>query len=267
MRMVRVVSRVGTAAILVVSGVYLVLYLYRWEWNRALIAGVFFLAAEIAVVGIMLADRLSDQARPVPGGAERATGAAGSAPRFPWLEPDRLSVFVPVLIGAGALVSIGAYLIERVARATAPAGPSPVLARLAAGADDPPAAARRPRPLALIGLGAAAVVLAVGLQVLADLAQARNDPPRAGWQTEIELEISQKRATASTLRQAERLVLLCVPEGYDATLGPPAGDAITLTVTPAPGRTDHRKLIGCLSDARLDRVLVDLGDVTSTPVG
>ena len=34
-----------------ISGTYLVVYLYRWEWNRAVISGVFFLAAEIAYVG------------------------------------------------------------------------------------------------------------------------------------------------------------------------------------------------------------------------
>ena len=35
-------------------------YLYRWEWNRALISGVIFLAAEVAVIGWFLNSRVSD---------------------------------------------------------------------------------------------------------------------------------------------------------------------------------------------------------------
>jgi hypothetical protein len=33
------------------SGAYIFIYLYRWEWNRALIAGMIFIAAEIASTG------------------------------------------------------------------------------------------------------------------------------------------------------------------------------------------------------------------------
>lgn len=265
MRVLGVIARVGTAAMLVVSAVYVMLYLYRWEWNRAMIAGVFFLAAEIAAVGIVLADRL----RPSGGQVELSRPTVDTGPpRFGWLEPDRLSVFVPVLIGAGAIVSLGAYVIERVARATAPAGPSPLLAPLWPHPEAVPVAGhRRHGFLAVLAVGLAAAVLAVGLREVADLAQARAEPPREGWQTVIDLEIRQKRALASTERQAERLILLCVPERFRAELAPPRGEAIELVVTPAPGRTDRRKLVGCLADVRLDRVLVDVERVSSVPTG
>ena len=51
----RVASRLLLVGVLVASGGYVLVYLYRWEWNRALMAGVFFLAAEIALVGAALA--------------------------------------------------------------------------------------------------------------------------------------------------------------------------------------------------------------------
>jgi hypothetical protein len=38
---------------------------------------------------------------------------------FKWLSPDRSNVFVPVLLGAGVIVSGIAWLVERIARATA----------------------------------------------------------------------------------------------------------------------------------------------------
>ena len=34
-------------------------YLYRWEWNRAIVAGIIFLAAEVGLLGAALFSRLS----------------------------------------------------------------------------------------------------------------------------------------------------------------------------------------------------------------
>lgn len=154
------------------SGWYVAVYLARWEWNRALMAGVIFLAAELGLLGLMLLDRMArlerrlDEPRPVApraagspvrslpvswaGGMEataataatEATEPAGPGHRrtvrtepdprvlarvraaappsrrpFAWLDPaDRLSVFVPVLLGAGVLLSGVAWLVERIAR-------------------------------------------------------------------------------------------------------------------------------------------------------
>ena len=53
--------RVGLAialGTLVVSGYYVLAYLYWWEWNRALIAGVFFLAIEAAIGVLLVLGRL-----------------------------------------------------------------------------------------------------------------------------------------------------------------------------------------------------------------
>lgn len=116
------------AATLAGSGTYLFVYLYRWEWNRAIIAGVFFLAAQMALSTSAVLGRL----RSVEA-AQRSQGASPqvvshlreSAPpprdAFAWLrpQPDRLGVFVPILMGAGFVLSGLAWLVERLARATA----------------------------------------------------------------------------------------------------------------------------------------------------
>ena len=41
-----------------VCGVYAIVYLVRWEWNRAIIAGLFFVAVEVVVATSLLLERL-----------------------------------------------------------------------------------------------------------------------------------------------------------------------------------------------------------------
>lgn len=113
------------------SGVYLFVYLYRWEWNRALIAGVFFLAAQMAlstgaVLGRLRALETAQRQAP-PGEASprvlHHVREAAPPPRdhFAWLRPqtERMGVFVPILMGAGFVLSGLAWLVERIARSTA----------------------------------------------------------------------------------------------------------------------------------------------------
>ena len=116
---------------LAASGTYTFVYLYRWEWNRALMSAAIFIAAEIAVMGSLLAQRLkvlSDRIDGRDAGApashtvrlDRIQAAAPPArANFAWLSrPDQMNVFVPVLMGAGVLLSGVAWLVERIARVT-----------------------------------------------------------------------------------------------------------------------------------------------------
>jgi hypothetical protein len=116
------------------SGYYFFAYLVRWEWNRALTSGVILLAAEIGLVGALVLDRigrLRNSLAPVPPGrreprAQVLARIRESAPahrnHFAWLRPDSTNVFVPVLLGAGVILSGVAWLVERLARATAGRG-------------------------------------------------------------------------------------------------------------------------------------------------
>ena len=112
------------------AGWYVFVYLYRWEWNRAIVAGVIFLAAEVALLGSVIITRLSTLSR-------RLDGMVGSPPAgppdervlrrlrdhapepakpFAWLGHSQTNVFVPVLLGAGVVLSGLAWLVDRVAR-------------------------------------------------------------------------------------------------------------------------------------------------------
>jgi hypothetical protein len=99
----------------------------------ALTAGLFFIAAEVGLVAVYLAgrirrleDRLERGSTPSSGAAVtqvRARLAESGAGRdhFAWMRPhlERTNVFIPVLMGAGVILSGLAWLVERVARFTA----------------------------------------------------------------------------------------------------------------------------------------------------
>jgi hypothetical protein len=115
-------------ATLAASGTYTFVYLYRWEWNRALMSAAIFVAAEVAVIGSLLAQRLRMitqrlDAQEATAQSVRLERIRSSAPparvNFAWLsKPEQMNVFVPVLMGAGVLMSGIAWLVERLARAT-----------------------------------------------------------------------------------------------------------------------------------------------------
>jgi hypothetical protein len=116
-----------TVLVLAASGSYLLVYLYRWEWNRALVAGVIFVAAEVAIVATALLRRLraleqrfDELAHATPTSLARIQQAAPppSSPHFEWLDPTQMNVFVPVLLGAGVILSLVAHGVERLASAT-----------------------------------------------------------------------------------------------------------------------------------------------------
>jgi hypothetical protein len=113
---------------LAASGAYTFVYLYRWEWNRALMSAAIFVAAEVAVMGSVLAERLKSinkrlDAQDDGARRQRVDRIRETAPparvSFDWLaRPQQMNVFVPVLMGAGVLMSGLAWVVERLARAT-----------------------------------------------------------------------------------------------------------------------------------------------------
>ncbi|MGH9113598.1 MAG: hypothetical protein ACRDZN_15080 [Acidimicrobiales bacterium] len=122
----RVIRALVGGLTLAASGSYTFIYLYRWEWNRALISAAIFIAAEVAVMGSLLAERLkvigkrldaqSTQRQRLDRIRETAPPAKVS---FDWLaRPQQMNVFVPVLMGAGVLMSGLAWVVERLAKST-----------------------------------------------------------------------------------------------------------------------------------------------------
>jgi hypothetical protein len=131
MRAGRIAAALG-GVMMFFTALYFFVYLWRWEWNRALIAGVLFVATEVAMASAVVLSRLRRMEEriqaPDPAVLARIRETAPPAhDHFEWLSPrsGRLGVFVPVLIGMGVVASGLAWLVERLARATA----KPVLER------------------------------------------------------------------------------------------------------------------------------------------
>lgn len=116
------------------SASYLFVYVYRWEWHRALLVGILFLAALVTLSAAVVLRKLSQLEARLPGSAgahdeQRVLDHLRSAPvtstPFPWMRHDlleRTNIFIPVLLGGGVLASGLAWLLERVAGRSARAG-------------------------------------------------------------------------------------------------------------------------------------------------
>jgi hypothetical protein len=124
-----IMRRIGSLVLVVtmlIAGGYALVYFARWEWNRALVSGVVFVAAEVAVATGAVLRRLSRvEARlgeePPDGDPTETSGDdRPEAEEFRWLalEPDRFGVFIPILMGGGILVSAITWVLERISQRT-----------------------------------------------------------------------------------------------------------------------------------------------------
>lgn len=273
------------AVVLVASGVYLLVYLYRWEWNRAMISGLFFVSAEVALVGSAILRRIARLERRLDG-----TGRTTATPvverdseegPFAWLQTDGAEVFVPVLLGIGVILSAFAYVIERIAGLTAgvtgDAGASRRLRRLDSVAGGPtlggggaavafvPPAERHVRAGHVVAWAIVVLVsvtfLATAINLLAEFTQYRPAPPPVGGHSTYDLVIEVRNGSGGELSIARALWFSCSNDlASDSTvrIEPGSGGHVTLTVAPEVATNDDRRFTGCLEDAQLDRVLVDV---------
>ena len=287
-RVARLFGRLLGLVVLVASGAYLLIYLYRWEWNRALVAGIMFVSAEVAIASGVILSRLRAIEDHLARGQPPAPTTAAASPErrspFAWLKPDpgQMGVFIPVLLGAGVVLSTLAYLVERIARFTA----APVaehdladrLATLAPAADGlvppvgaPPEPAHTPGepaeqpgrdPFRLAALWVTIVVLAIatviGIDFLRDETMSTPDPPDPDAVMVLTLDIDTREAFGSVDDLGEALYVACrvrLPDDtqlIESTETP--GGLGRLVVAPALGTTSKRRFVGCLEDATIDRV-------------
>ncbi|MCX4909583.1 hypothetical protein [Streptomyces sp. NBC_00878] len=138
------------------AGTYVVIYLYRWQWQRAILCGVLLLVVEVMLLGIVLLGRLArieERMRDADRRQEdvlarlREKEARPAGDRFRWLdEPtSRTYVFVPVLMVTGVLLSGLAWIVQRIASATArPTAERRLAGRLAVLAAPDPARGAHP---------------------------------------------------------------------------------------------------------------------------
>ena len=284
----------ASGLVLVASGTYLFVYLYRWEWNRALIAGVFLIIAEIGLVGALLIDRLRSLERRIneiemgPSRKETLDEIKRSAPetksRFKWLTGDgELHVFIPVLMGAGVLFSAIAWVVERLANVTArPALERGLEARLAplalpeGGFLAPVARLEAPAPGRLwrryrgvIALVALSVVVVYGIKVLGDLTQNRPDAPATAGSGLITLDIERRGYGRSDLTAARSLWGACsvtLSSRFQATSFSQVGpEKVAFVIEPSLGSNAQRRLRGCLDDALIDNMQAHVISLVTTP--
>jgi len=288
-------QRLLAGVVLVVSGAYLLIYLYRWEWNRAIVSGLFFVAAEVALAASMLLrrmqrleQRLKDTADASPHVLDhlRATPIDRPDP-FAWLreQPHQLGVFVPVLLGAGAILSAIAYVVERVAEVTAaPVFDRRIARRLSAlglvsrGTEGSASrGAARGRPMVMIAASTACAVIAavvigwLAVDALQDATQSRPETSPRPATTVIGLSIAQRGADERAEETAEALWVGCRStlgaQPVHGRLVPITGDRIDLVVEPGIGDLSTRRLTGCLRDLRINRALAHVVSVEHRTVG
>lgn len=274
-RLLGLLERLLVVVVLFMSGLYMLVYLYRWEWNRALLSGVFFVAAELALATSVVLRRVAGLARD---GDDRARSSlvlsrlheanAGRPDPFLWLRSrDRVAVFVPVLLGAGVLLSAIAYVVEHVAEATANRTVDRGLARRLGELTpsgplvwDPPVAPAGPeRHVVLRSVVAGAGVAIVALLALdwtMDLTQSRPASDVTPVRTAIELSVAQRGQETPARDTAEALWVACRPILAKAgprhvSIVPVEGQRVRMEFVPGIGELTTRRLTGCLSDVRI----------------
>jgi hypothetical protein len=110
---------------LVAGAAYMLVSLHRWEWNRALFFGLIVVIAEIGLATALVLRKLGQLAdtRAADPMASAVRDSRPPAPhRFQWLKDSttgQLNVFVTFLVGGGIVLSGVAWLLDRVASATA----------------------------------------------------------------------------------------------------------------------------------------------------
>lgn len=300
----RRLTLVMAAGVLAASGIYALVYLFRWEWHRAIIAALFFVIAELGL-GIAtvlrrlarLEQRLDDLARRGASSAApeidpailaRIREAAPPAPTpFAWLDPrqQNLSVFLPFLLGVGALASGLAWVTEQLAqRTTTPAlerrlarslGPLalPTGGLLGFQPEPPAPAARagRARSWALAIAGGTLVVgsAAAATDWLADSLQTRPDPHREQISTRIGVELRGARSAVWPDQAAATLWGTCshVLHGTvgDAAIRDVGAGRIEIIVPVHIGSNAENRVRGCLQDAVVDRVQATVLAVEAIP--
>ncbi|WP_030670177.1 hypothetical protein [Streptomyces sp. NRRL B-1347] len=272
------------------AATYSVVYLTRWEWQRALICGVLLLVIEGLLVGTVLLSRLGRLERQLADSSRRTEevwrrlqeSRAEEGVRFRWLEPGtpdgahRTYVFVPVLMAAGALLSGVAWVVQKISAATVRPGAerrlAGRLAALAAPGDERHGripeledreAVPRPRALrtAVVSGAAVAAVLLLALLVdtLSDATQTRPAKATGAAATTVVYEVRVRGNDGAEARALAARALWESCRRSTAALNVHApltrldGDVWAGVIRPALSAHDVMRLRGCLTDATAHR--------------
>lgn len=291
------------SVVLAASGVYVLVYLFRWEWHRAIISALFFLAAEVGLLAGVLLRRLSRLEQRIEELAGRPglvadeidpevlarirEAAPPSHEPFAWLDPKspNLSVFMPFLIGIGALASGLAWVVEQMGRRiTAPVLERRLAQRLtplalpAGGLLGPAPPTTAPRhgarslPRWALSIAVATLVTAgatAGIDWLGDAIQTRPEARRANVSTRVDIAMRGARSEARP-EQAAMILWGTCSHVLHGTVGAAAirenGRGLIEVIVPTDiGPNAEQRLRGCLEDTVVDRVQATVLGVEALP--
>lgn len=118
----------------------------------------------------------------------------------------------------------------------------------------------------LVGYVALALALFVGVNLMMDATQNRPDAPAAGSSSTIDFTVDTRDFQRGEPAAADALWAVCAATvGGDVSLRPEAVDAAwRVTVTPAIGHHGQKRLVGCIEDVTIDRVVGHVVDIHTT---
>ncbi|WP_351236280.1 hypothetical protein [Streptomyces sp. NPDC002133] len=272
------------------AGYYTVLYLTRWEWQRALISAVLLVIVEVFLATVLLLTRFARLENRLEESEARAEDVRSrleqtrtpARNRFAWLastDPDALNgtqrtfVFVPVLMVAGAVLSGIAMVIQKIAGASAGPGAERRLAARLTALTAPPvneavslverpavAPARPGRRALTVAVAAASLPVTVVLwSALADATQTRPERTPDASHTTLVFEIETHGEQDSEVVQlaANDLWETCrrstAARNDNAGLQRMGERLFAGVVSPALPPHDLMRLRGCIQDANTHR--------------
>jgi hypothetical protein len=116
---------------------------------------------------------------------------------------------------------------------------------------------------------AVAVLGTMGALGLAELTQNRPDPVEAGTATVVSFDIDTRDYQRGDGAAAQALWAVCSATvggevtGVSTRAEGTAEDGYTVTISPAIGENGRKRLVGCLEDATLDRVMGHVESITT----
>jgi hypothetical protein len=272
--------------ITVLSGGYTVYYLYQWQWVRAQIAGITFVATLVVGATILVLARIDRLARDInrrldmlesqqrarldiPRQDGSSGRAEGSHHDFPWLSPSfapqRHQLLLPVVVAGMSVPAlesarVGVFIPVLLGAGLAVSIIAGLIERVAASkgvARPARGTTERFRVPRLAARGAAiAAVIAVATAALYWAAHYRPAPLGEGT-TEMSVQVSVKDRLSRPTETVEMMARYCARNAIFGVrverVEPESAGTALLVVSPLLDEEAQRRFGGCLEDANLDR--------------
>jgi hypothetical protein len=124
---------------------------------------------------------------------------------------------------------------------------------------------RRAGTLRVIVVAVASVALVVGIGVISDSTQSRPDRVADGSSTRLVFDVTTRSGRGADEATLALWAVCSRTVSNEAVDGPtPVAAGQSVTLEPALGEHGQRRLVGCIEDATIDRVLGRVVESTST---